>query len=174
MNKKMPQMARDGKNGFGNPRPKVVCVGCKQLLPQNLFSYKIKDDASQGIRDRCKSCSAEKARKERERRKNDWKYQPAIRMLNNSKQRAKAAGLEHNLTLDDIIIPDVCPVLGIKLETGDRKEHYNAPSIDRIDNTKGYLKENVVIVSTRANLLKKDATIDELILIGNFYRNLRV
>ena len=173
MTKKMPQMARDGKNGFGNPRPKVVCVGCKQLLPQNLFSYKIKEDPSQGIRDRCKSCSAEKARKERERRKNDWKYKPTVAMLNNSKQRAKVAGLEHNLTLDDIVIPDVCPVLGIKLETGDRKEHYNAPSIDRVDNTKGYVKENVVIVSTRANLLKKDATIDELIMIGNFYRNLK-
>ncbi len=173
MTKKMPQMARDGKNGFGNPRPKVVCVGCKQLLPQNQFSYIIKEDPPQGIRDRCKTCSSTKAAKERERRKNDWKYKPAIHMLNNSKQRAKAAGLEHNLTSDDIVIPDVCPVLGIKLETGDRKEHYNAPSIDRIDNTKGYLKENVVIVSTRANLLKKDATIDELIMIGNFYRNLR-
>ena len=173
MTKKMPQMARDGTNQHGNPRPKVVCVDCKQLLPQNLFSYKIKNNPSQGIRDRCKSCSAERAKKERERRKNDWKYKPAVHMLNNSKQRAKAAGLEHNLTLDDIVIPDVCPVLGIKLETGDRKKHYNAPSIDRIDNTKGYLKENVVIVSTRANLLKKDATIDELIMIGNFYRNLK-
>lgn len=170
MTKKMPQMARDGKNGFGEPRPKVVCVGCKQLLPQNLFSYKIKEDPSQGIRDRCKSCSAERAAKERERRKNDWKYKPAQHMLNNSKQRAKATGLEHNLTIDDIVIPDVCPVLGIKLETGDRKEHYNAPSIDRIDNTKGYIKENVVIVSTRANLLKKDATIDELIKIAKFYQ----
>jgi hypothetical protein len=46
MSKKMPQMARDGKNGFGEPRPKVVCVGCKQLLPQNLFSYIIKLGAS--------------------------------------------------------------------------------------------------------------------------------
>jgi len=110
MTKKMPQMARDGKNGFGKPRPKVVCVGCKQLLPQNLFSYIIKEDPSQGIRDRCKSCSAKKAAKERERRKNNWKYQPTVAMLSNSRQRAKKAGLEHTITIDDIIIPDYCPV----------------------------------------------------------------
>lgn len=172
MKKNMPQMARAGKNGHGEPRPKVVCVGCKQLLSQKFFSYKVKEDSTQGIRDRCKSCSAERARKESERRKNNWKYKPSLHMLNNSKQRAKVSGLEHNLTVDDINIPDFCPVLGIKLETGDRKNHYNAPSIDRIDNTKGYIKENVVVVSTRANLLKKDATINELIMLAKFYSEL--
>jgi len=173
MSKKMPQMARNGKNGFGEPRPKVICVGCKQLLPQNLFSYKIKEDPSQGIRDKCKSCSAERAAKEREKRKNNWKYKPTLAMFNNSKQRAKVAGLEHTITIDDIVIPEKCPVLGIKLETGDRKSHGNAPSIDRIDNSKGYIKENIMIVSNRANILKKDASIDELIMIGNFYRELK-
>lgn len=173
MQKRMPQMAREGKNGFGAPRPKVVCAGCKQLLPQNLFSYKVKDDPSQGIRDRCKACSAKKATTERERRKANWKYKPTLHMLNNSKQRAKAAGLEHTLVVEDINIPDNCPVLGIKLETGDRKNHYNAPSIDRIDNSKGYTKDNIMIVSTKLNLLKKDATIDELIKIGDFYRNFK-
>ena len=94
-------------------------------------------------------------------------------MLNNSKQRAKVAGLKHTLTIDDIIIPDYCPVLGIKLETGDRKRKGNAPSIDRIDNSKGYTKENIMVISNKANMIKNDATIDELIMIGNFYRNLK-
>ena len=170
---KMTQMARDGKNQHGNPRPKVVCVGCKNLLPQNLFSYKIKNDPSQGIRDRCKSCSSIKAEKERERRKENWKYKPALHMLNNSKQRAKVVGREHTLTIDDIVIPDYCPILNIKLEVGDRKNHENAPSIDRINNDGGYTKDNIMIMSTRANLLKKNATIDELIMIGKFYQNLK-
>jgi hypothetical protein len=170
---KMPQMARDGKNQHGNPRPKVICVGCKNLLPQNLFSYKIKNDPSQGIRDRCKSCSSIRAEKEREKRKENWKYKPALHMLNNSKQRAKSLGREHTLTIDDIMIPDYCPILNIKLEVGDRKNHDNAPSIDRINNDGGYTKDNIMIMSTRANLLKKNATIDELIMIGNFYRNLK-
>ena len=173
MKKTMPQMARNGKNGHGEPRPKVICIGCKELLSQKFFSYKVKDDPSQGIRPRCKSCSAQKALKEKENRKNNWKYKPSLHMLNNSKQRAKATGRENTLVLDDIVIPDFCPVLGIKLETGDRKTHGNAPSIDRIDNSKGYTKENIMIISDRANKLKKDASIDELIMIGKFYQKLK-
>jgi hypothetical protein len=169
----MPQMARTGKNGHGDPRPKVVCIGCKNTLAQKYFSYKVKSDPSQGIRENCKACSAERARKEREKRKNNWKYKPTKHMLYNSRQRAKAAGLEHTLLLDDIVIPDYCPVLGIKLETGDRKEKDNSPSIDRIDNTKGYIRSNIIVVSNRANILKKDATLDELIMIGKFYGELK-
>jgi len=94
-------------------------------------------------------------------------------MLNNSKQRAKRSGIEHNITIDDIIIPDFCPVLKIKLETGTRRNNQNAPSIDRIDNNKGYVKGNIMVMSVRANKLKKDATMEELIMIGNFYKTLK-
>jgi len=169
MTKNMPQMARDGKNGFGEKRPYATCEGCKQSLPQNLFSYVKKDDPSQGIRKKCKTCSATHAQKAREQRKLDWKHKPRQHMLMNSKQRAKASGIEHTLVLEDIIIPDVCPVLGIKLVLGSRREHGNAPSIDRIDNTKGYTKDNIMIISCRANLLKRDATLEELTKIGEFY-----
>ena len=173
MKKNMPQMAREGKNGHGKPKPKVVCIGCKEMLSQKFFSYKVKNDTTQGIRNRCKSCSAIRALKEREIRKSNWKYKPAMHMLNNSKQRAKKAKIEHTITIDDILIPDFCPVLNIKLETGDRRNNENAPSIDRVDNNKGYTKENIMVISVRANKLKKDASLDELIMIGNFYRNLK-
>lgn len=169
----MPQMAREGKNGYGLPREKVACRICKEVLPQNKFSYVVKNDPSKGIRTSCKTCAAKKALEEKERRENNWKYKPSLHMLNNSKQRAKEAGFEHSLLLEDIVIPDICPVLGIKLETGNRKSHYNAPSIDRIDNSKGYTKDNIMVISTRANLIKKDATLDELIMIGNFYQNFK-
>jgi len=165
---KLPK-ARDGKNQYGEPKEKIICLGCKLELRQNKFSRIDKTDASKGLRTLCKSCSAEKAQKEKERRKNNWKHRPALAMLNNSKQRAKNKGIEHTLTLDDIVIPDYCPVLGIKLETGDRKNHLNAPSIDRVDNTKGYHKENILIMSVKANMIKKDATIEELMAIGKFF-----
>lgn len=161
--------ARDGKNQYGEPKEKKICASCKLELRQNRFSRIDKSDASKGLRPICKTCSAEKAKKERDRRKNNWKYKPALSMLNNSKQRAKAKGIEHTLTINDIIIPDYCPVLGIKLETGDRKKHWNAPSIDRVDNTKGYVKDNILIMSVRANMIKKDATIEELVQIGKFF-----
>ena len=166
-------MARTGRNKYGDPKPKIQCKTCEQLLAQKYFSNVDKNDSSKGKRLNCKSCCAKRAEQERTKRKNNWKYKPALHMLNNSKQRAKRSGLEHTLTIDDIVIPDYCPVLNIKLETGNRKEKDNAPSIDRIDNNQGYIKENIMVISNRANILKKDASIDELIMIGKFYQNLK-
>ena len=170
---KMPQMAREGKNQYGEPKEKVQCACCKEMLRLNKFSYIDRSDKTKGHKPVCKSCSAKKAQIERERRKSNWKHSPSLAMLNNSKQRAKRSGIEHTLLLEDIVIPDYCPVLGIKLETGDRKEHFNAPSIDRIDNAKGYNKDNIMIMSVKANMLKKDGTLDELIMLGEWSRKMK-
>jgi hypothetical protein len=45
-------------------------------------------------------------------------------------------------------------------------------SLDRIDNTKGYVPGNVVVVSYRANRIKSDATAQELLRIARFYAQL--
>ncbi len=77
-------------------------------------------------------------------------------------------GLEFDITIDDVVIPEYCPVLGIKLEatvgTGRRNlnELESSPSIDRIDNSRGYTKDNIMVISLRANNLKKDATLQEV------------
>jgi hypothetical protein len=89
----------------------------------------------------------------------------------NAKARAKRSGLPFDIERKDVIIPDVCPVLGIKLFRESKDTWKNAPSIDRIDNTKGYTKDNIMIISRRANILKKDASLDELIKIGKFYEH---
>jgi len=80
-----------------------------------------------------------------------------------AKTRAKQKNLEFNLELKDIYIPEYCPVFGIKLENRkDFEGHIDtSPSLDRIDNTKGYIKGNVKIISSKANRIKNDGTREE-------------
>lgn len=60
-------------------------------------------------------------------------------------------------------------MLGIPLEFSQSSRTDNTPSIDRVDNSKGYVKNNIVIVSWRANRLKSDATPYELRRLAKFY-----
>lgn len=96
---------------------------------------------------------------------------PIKYLLKNASYRARLRNLEFNLTEEDIEIPDVCPVLGIPLflirECTGKYCNWNAPSLDRIDNRKGYTKDNIRIISWRANQLKRDMTFEEAKLIYN-------
>jgi hypothetical protein len=83
-------------------------------------------------------------------------------LLYEIKYRAKATGLDFNLDLSDIPIPDICPVLGIALHMGKGKHHSGSPTVDRIDPQQGYVKGNVWVISHRANQIKSDATLQEL------------
>lgn len=90
---------------------------------------------------------------------------PLSHLLIRARNRATTKGREFSITLDDLYIPDVCPLLGVLLSLTDPNTAYR-PSIDRIDSNKGYIPGNVWVVSNRANRLKSDATADELIRIG--------
>jgi hypothetical protein len=83
-------------------------------------------------------------------------------MLRNAKNRAKEIGREFNLVREDVVMPEFCPVLGLRLEKGSTGFQPCSPSIDRVDSTKGYVQGNVQVISWRANRLKADATIEEL------------
>lgn len=83
----------------------------------------------------------------------------------NSKRRH--GDVHFDLELNDIIIPEKCPYLGIELKT-DIKES-DSPfyySIDRIDSDKGYIKGNIQIISRLANTMKNNATIDQLLVFS--------
>lgn len=82
-------------------------------------------------------------------------------------------GIPFDIELEDIVVPERCPLLGIPLVRGGRRKNRGNPSIDRIDPAKGYVKGNVWVVSTRANKLKNDATLTELeTLAANLRRKL--
>jgi hypothetical protein len=84
------------------------------------------------------------------------------RMWKSAQERAIKKGLEFSIQLEDIKIPETCPLLNTKLIEGDREY---TPSLDRIDSKKGYTPDNVWVISHRANQIKNDATLEELKLI---------
>ena len=84
------------------------------------------------------------------------------RILIRIRSRAKINGVEFDLELSDIVIPEVCPVLGIPITPDSSKYVDGSPSVDRIDPKGGYVKTNIRIISARANLLKSNATVQEL------------
>lgn len=100
----------------------------------------------------------------------DWRRRnPEANMLHGARNRALSMGIEFDLELADIVIPTHCPVFGFPLERGAGKKHDASPSLDRKDNTRGYTRDNIVVVSWLANRLKNNATIDQLKAIVRFY-----
>lgn len=89
------------------------------------------------------------------------------KMLSDASYRAAKSGLEFSLVPEDVVIPGTCPILGIPLSFAEGSP-LTSPSLDRIDSSKGYTKDNVQVISTRANHLKRDATIEELIALGTW------
>ncbi len=87
------------------------------------------------------------------------------KMLARAKSRAKKNNLPFNLELGDIVIPDICPLLGIKIKSTEVRNSPNNPSLDKIIPEKGYIKGNIWIISNRANTLKNDASLQELELL---------
>jgi len=86
---------------------------------------------------------------------------PVKSILNSARTRARKNGLEFNLTQDDLAVPLICPVLGIPIffgRSGFGKHLNDSASMDRIIPERGYVKDNIKIISMRANILKRDCT----------------
>lgn len=90
-------------------------------------------------------------------------------MLRAAKRRAERKNIEFTLTVEDIVIPDICPILLVPIVKGNKGDYEYSPSLDRIDNSIGYTKDNIMIISKKANSMKNSATTQELI---NFCNNI--
>jgi hypothetical protein len=91
---------------------------------------------------------------------------PLRPILWNTKRKCRKEGIEFSITEYDFILPEYCPLLGIKLQTNFVTRKDNSYSIDRIDPTKGYTKQNTWVISWRANNLKCNASIQEIHLLS--------
>lgn len=159
-----------------------TCTKCKK--EKELTQFHKNNRAKDGHQWICKLCSipiALKANKKnkdkinkrrRERRISDSVFRESLNkkkmqayweqrekhFLMNAKQALKRRGLECNLELSDIVIPKECPIFKVPFDKG----RYS-PSLDRIDNSKGYIKGNVWVISKVANIMKNDASLEELL-----------
>lgn len=89
------------------------------------------------------------------------------RLYHSTLQRAKKQGLEFRITLEDIIIPEVCPYMGWAITNiyGCGRIRSNA-SIDRIDPSKGYVPGNIQVISDMANRMKQNANPEQLLMFA--------
>lgn len=177
-----------------------VCNGPlhdKVELPDDAFWPRRFPNGKVGLMSQCKECSSHRqkewvkevhegnaapsleiyrATRDRNIRVLLNKMTPAKRLIKHTKNRARQAGIDFDITEDDILFPTHCPIFGYELDIDNVglvgksvKNNANLASIDRIDPSKGYVKGNIEIISWRANKLKNNATIEELILLGKYY-----
>ncbi len=87
---------------------------------------------------------------------------PEYAMWQNARRRAREENLPFTLKLEDIHVPELCPVFGCVMQRGKKLAQENSPSLDRVDPEKGYVPGNVWVICWRANRIKNNATIPEL------------
>jgi len=173
---KIINIKRDGIYRYNRkdaPEGYQYCGYCDQILPEGFFYKKSKNGSYGKKTSFCRSCVQQKSRKHY--RNNSEKIlrrlneNPIKILLKNIKSRAKIKKIDFNLTEEDIIIPNFCPVLNIEIIPFDNSD--NSPSVDRFDNNKGYIKGNCYIISKRANRLKSNGTIDEFKKIIDYMKS---
>lgn len=136
------------------------CPECGAVLP----SSKLVLNSQKGRGYRCNKCLQARIRRWRVA---NPKRTTMSNLLAQAKRRAAATGREFSLTLNDLEqkFTTRCPLLQIDLDWsyGSKGKHLdNSPSIDRFDNTLGYTRDNIWIISHRANWLKNSATLFEM------------
>lgn len=150
------------------------CVRCKREKPTNEFYNE----------NRCQECKdysdayyeanrqqeidrAKRSQNKDRNRTNQYKRdrnrkKPINIILQQARQRAKEKNVPFDLSVDDLVVPEVCPVLGIPLGVNSGHASANSISLDRIIPEKGYVKGNVAIISHKANTIKNNASVEDL------------
>ena len=165
------------------------CNSCDVVLSRDNFKwYRAKNyiwKCNDCMREE-KRLDARKARKENNQphRERSLRYNAKLKnedpvkytcrqMLSSSKKRAFALNMDHNIDTDFLIsiANEICPILGEKIKYGGGEKTKHSASLDRIDSSRGYTKDNVQIVSNLANMMKSQATEREMIKFAEWALN---
>lgn len=158
-----------------------ICTICK--IEKNESDFHKKSSQKGTLRGYCKECQSQKFKKYyQDTRDNRLKTKKQyvqktrnslehikMRLIDQSKKRAKKSGIEHTITAKDLHTTEYCPVLGIKLASNAGGIPLaNSYSLDRVENSRGYTPDNVKIISYRANSIKSDGTYEEHIKVAKY------
>lgn len=151
------------------------CKKCIRMLDLSRFNQRIRKlksgEETIQYREVCKDCSLAILHGVPETnlkcRREEYRKNPLKRLLISAKGRAKRFGMDFNISEEDLVMPEFCPLLGIPICISDNVASSNSPSVDRIDNSKGYIKGNVMIISYKANTCKNSLTLDQLRLFSH-------
>lgn len=140
----------------------VVNYYCSRCKTYKLESEMYMNESSIKRRDMsCIVCSKVRSR--------EFRLRNFLRCLvSSARTRANRKGILFDITEEDLIIPEVCPLLGILLVIGNNVDTRNSsPSIDRVDNALGYIRGNVRIISFLANSMKRDVPKAQLLTFAD-------
>jgi hypothetical protein len=158
---------------------RLRCNYCGDNRPFEEFA--VDRSRAHGVSYRCRACTARAYQawsetdeyagareaindKRRAKRTEDPRRYWSSQACDNARSRAKRKGLDFDLDAGWVHdnAADVCPLLGIALRFDRITVGGDSPALDRIDNARGYTRDNVWVISARANRIKTDATADEL------------
>lgn len=131
--------------------------------------YKDPIKASEKSNERWKSWAKRNPEKANSRMR-EWRHRnPKYMLYHSAKRRAKERDLDFSITIEDIPeIPEVCPIAQIRIhfrDDGKRGPIENSPTLDRIDPSKGYTRDNIRVISHKGNRLKSDMGKEDLLRI---------
>lgn len=140
------------------PVPKEkICFECMQLLPIEDFYTKERTDRCGYISyaSRCKTCDVENQNK----RFNSSPEKRAVVLWNSAKSRCKKEGIPFSITTEDIVKQyrkqnGECYYSGQPMSPIAKSP--TLMSIDRIDSTLGYTKDNIVLCCWQVNDMKNN------------------
>lgn len=156
---------RTVSNGSCN---ECVSESVKQRRAAGLI--RVNPDKARAAQARYRQTPKSKARAEKWKNNNPkahWAHKTACSL----RATAKRKGFNYDLTPAYLlqIAPDTCPVFGVPfMFVGGKCIHEFSPSVDRVNNLFGYTKDNVVVISMKANVIKNAYQSDDVRTVANW------
>ena len=139
------------------------------------WNKKYYQENKERINERCKKYNKENKEKLNAQRKKYREEDRGRHMAQQIRYRANEKNLPYDLDADYLksIWPEdnKCPALGLEFSKPGEGLKENSSSLDRLVPELGYVKGNVAIVSMLANQIMSNATPDQVIAVGYFFKN---